>query len=183
MRWPARSRTLVLAVGVVAMAVFGADGLRSLGGVGALHERFGYWGLTFSVPIHIGAVVGVGGEELIAMANGLAYGLALGTLATWLGWYAGSLIQFGIGRTARADFEVERRMESMPGWLRSLPVSHPAFIILSRWLLPGVGGHVATLVPGAAGVAVGRFCWCTAIGTGIPSLGWTYAGIYFAGLR
>ena len=175
-----RSRALLLLLAVIVLATLGGRWVDSLGGPGALRERFGFWGLAISFPLQVGAVISFGGEELIAMANGLGFGFVLGSAATWLGWYIGSFIQFGIGRTARTDLELERRMERMPRWLQRLPASHPAFIILSRWLLPGVGGHVATLIPGAAGVALGRYAWCTAIGTALPSLGWTYAGIHFA---
>lgn len=176
------TRLLLLAGAVLVLAIYGHDWHEKLGGPRVLHERFGYQAVAVTLPLQIGAVVVTGGEELIAMANGLVYGLALGSLLTWIGWYVGSIIQYGIGRTARSDLALKHRMARAPNWLRRLPVSHPAFIIFSRWLIPGLGGHIATLVPGAAGVAFRRFAWCTAIGTALPSIGWTYAGLYFAGL-
>ncbi len=178
-----RSRMVWIVLMLGALSYWGGSWLESIGGPGALRAHYGFWGVALSLPLQIGAVIGIGGEELFAMANGLAYGFWVGSFLTWVGWYVGSMVQFWMGRTARNDVESTGIVDHMPSWLKRLPASHPAFIICSRWFVPGVGGHIATLVPGAAGVSLHRFCWCTAIGTGLPSLGWTYAGIFFASGR
>ena len=176
-----RLRTVTAFLLLVGAFAVGRRWLDSVGGPETLREQFGLWGLAVSFPLHVGAVVSFGGEEFIAMANGLTYGILIGSAVTWLGWYTGSFIQFGMGRMASTDFDLARRVDRMPAWLRRFPVSHPCFIIFARWLLPGIGGHVATLLPGAAGVALGRYAWCTAIGTALPSIGWTFAGLQLAG--
>jgi hypothetical protein len=92
-----RSRVLYLLLAAIALATLGRQWLDSVGGPGVLRERFGFWGLAVSFPLHVGSVVGFGGEELIAMANGLAYGFVLGSAATWLGWFTGSGLR-GLGK-------------------------------------------------------------------------------------
>jgi hypothetical protein len=46
-----------------------------------------------------------------------------------------------------------------------------------RFLVPGLGGHLASIIPGAAGVPLYRFLWCTALATSVVAMGWTFPGV------
>jgi uncharacterized membrane protein YdjX (TVP38/TMEM64 family) len=72
------------------------------------------------------------------------------------------LVEFGLGCCARKDFQLDESIERLPGWLRRLPIDHPCFLIGARQI-PWIGGHVTSFLPGAAGVRVKRYAWCSAI--------------------
>ena len=80
----------------------------------------------------------------------------------WLGWWLASHLEFFLGRRLRGDFDIERKLERLPRWLRRFPVEHPVFLIFARQV-PWAGGHLTTLVPGAMGVPFFRSAWCNAI--------------------
>jgi uncharacterized membrane protein YdjX (TVP38/TMEM64 family) len=101
-------------------------------------------------------------SDVIAIANGALYGFARGAALSWLAWWIAALAQFGLARWVRRDLDLERHRDRLPRWLQRFPVDHPLFLIGGR-LVPWIGGHVTTLLPGAAGVAPSRFAWCSAI--------------------
>ena len=167
-------RTLLWII-AISLAAFAAV---QLGGPEAIREQLGRWAPFLTLPAHTAAVAGpLAGDELFGLANGTLYGLWLGSFLSWVAWFSGSLIQFYVGRRARLDFDVPRALERAPKWIQKLPFHHPLYIIGVRFLVPGVGGHLATVVPGAVGVNWRRFLWATAIGILPPSIGWTYAGV------
>ena len=63
----------------------------------------------------------------------------------------------------RRDFDLDAQLPRVPAMLRRFPVQHPVFLVGSH-LLPWVGGHVSTLLPGALGVGFVRVAWCSAVG-------------------
>jgi uncharacterized membrane protein YdjX (TVP38/TMEM64 family) len=163
------SSTFYLVLGVCFVAFWLTRWVESIGGPEGVWERFGLLAPAITIPVH--AIVGVTPfpSDVIAIANGTIYGFSLGVVLSWLGWYLAAFIEFQIGRRAAADFNVSEWLARSPEFLRRFPVGHPAFIIGSR-LIPWAGGHVSTLLPGAMGVPLGRFAWCTAIGIIPPAL-------------
>jgi uncharacterized membrane protein YdjX (TVP38/TMEM64 family) len=113
--------------------------------------------------------------DVVAIANGSLYGIALATALNWLGWYVAAFVQFSIGRRAARDFDLGEHLDRLPGFLRRFPVEHPAYLLIAR-LLPWAGGHVTTWIPGAAGVRVWRFAWCTAVAIVPASIGFSVVG-------
>jgi uncharacterized membrane protein YdjX (TVP38/TMEM64 family) len=102
-------------------------------------------------------------SDLVAIGNGAFYGLVLGTVFSWLAWWGAALMEFGLGRRVRKDFELDANLDRIPGWLQQFPLNHPAFLIGVRQV-PWLGGHVGSFLPGAVGVRLRRYCWCSAIG-------------------
>lgn len=164
-----RSGALYLIVGLCFVAFWLTRWVESIGGPTGVWERFGLVAPAITVPLH--AIVGVTPfpSDVIAIANGTLYGFWLGAVLSWLGWYLAAFIEFQIGRRAGEDFNVSEWMARSPGSLQRFPVGHPAFIIGSRFI-PWAGGHVSTLLPGAMGVPLGRFAWCSAVAIVPPAL-------------
>lgn len=163
-----RSKFLYLIAGLCIAAVGLMHWVNSLGGPSLILDRFGL--AAPAVSILILSVVGVTPfpSDLLSIANGAMYGFWLGSFVSWTGWYVAALIQFNIGRSARADFPVDDWMSRLPAQLRRFPVDHPAFLIGAR-LVPYAGGPISTLIPGALGVSWSRFAWCAALAIVPPS--------------
>lgn len=164
-----RSGALYLILGLCFVAFWLTRWVESIGGPEGVWERFGLAAPAISVPLH--AIIGVTPfpSDVIAIANGTIYGFWLGCVLSWLGWYIAAFIEFQIGRRANRDFDISAWISRAPAGLRRFPVGHPAFIIGSR-LVPWAGGHISTLLPGAMGVPLGRFAWCSALAIAPPAL-------------
>ena len=156
------TRALQLGVGLLLIGFGAARWVQQMGGAEGIWERFGWYAPTLTVPLHAMVSLSPVPSDLIAVANGTMYGPWFGTLLGWAGWYLAAWIRFGVGRRAGRDLPIDRWWSLLPGPLQRLPVGHPVFLVLSRYV-PYVGGEISTLVPGARGVAPWRFAWCTAI--------------------
>jgi len=139
-----------------------AHWVSSMGGPQVFRERFGVVAPLITVPVHAIVAVTPFPSDVISVANAVLYGFWLGAALSWIGWWSGALAEYGLGRQARKEFELEIWLARVPRWLRQFPVGHPVFLIVSRQI-PWLGGHVSTFVPGAYGVSLRRFAWCSAI--------------------
>ncbi len=164
-----RSQALHLVIGLCVVAFYLTRWVTALGGPAAVWERFGILAPAISVPLQAIVAVTPFPSDVLCVANGTVYGVWLGALLSWVGWYLAAWIEFGIGRRARDDFPVEERLARLPRRLRDLPIEHPLFLIGSRFV-PWAGGHISTLLPGAVGVRAERFAWCAAVAIAPPSL-------------
>ena len=172
-------RTLLSMLVLIAAAVVAVK----IGAPELIRAQFGALAPLVSVPLHVAAVAAAPGvDDAFGLANGILYGMPLGFALSWLAWFTGSLVQFWVGRSARSDFDLGARSERLPRWLRELPVGHPGYIIGVRFV-PGAGGHLASIIPGAAGVPLRRFLWCTALTTSVVAMLWTWAGMRLAQLQ
>jgi len=163
------SRAVFLLLGVLLVGVILARWIDALGGPAGVWARFGLLAPAISVPIHALVAITPLPSDVIGIANGTVYGFWGGALLSWMGWYLASFIQYAIGRRVRREIDVDYWLARAPAWLRRFPVGHPAFLIGARFV-PYAGGHLATLLPGALGVALPRFAWCTALAIVPPSL-------------
>lgn len=116
-----------------------------------------------TVPIHIVVSLTPFPSDVITIANGAVYGFLLGAVLSWVGWWLAALIEFTIGRRLGDETNLAAQRDKMPAWIRRFPVDHPVFLIFGRQI-PGAGGHITTLLPGALGVSYRRFLWCSALG-------------------
>ncbi|WP_250926823.1 TVP38/TMEM64 family protein [Aporhodopirellula aestuarii] len=129
-----------------------------------IRDVYGMGAIGILLPMHVAMALTPFPSDLFSIANGALYGVTVGTLLSWLGWWIAALLQFGLGRRARKDFELEQETEHIPNWLRSFPIDHPLYLICIRQV-PWLGMHIGSFIPGAAGVRWKRFAWCSAIGT------------------
>ncbi len=170
-RWWLRllsSPTVWILVGVAILGAVLVRWIDGLGGPSAFQNKFGVIAPLVTVSLHIILALTPFPSDPIAMANGVLYGFRLGVSLSWLGWWLAGLAEFALGRRARYDFCLDTTLTKAPRWVVEIPVSHPAYLILSRQI-PWLGGHISTFVPGAAGVGWRRFLWCSAIAV-IPSV-------------
>jgi len=146
----------------VLISLGAAGWLEQAGGAEQIWARFGWWGPAASVPIHAMVSLSPMPSDLIALANGALYGPLFGSMLSWGGWYLAAWVRFWVGRRAGLELPIDTWWARLPEWLQRLPVGHPVFLILSRYI-PYVGGEISTLVPGVRGVGAWRFGWCTAV--------------------
>jgi len=115
-----------------------------------------------TIFIHVVVALSPIPSDVISIANGAVYGFPLGAGLSWFGWWIAAILEFGIGYRVRGDFEFESHTQRMPAWLRRVPVDHPLYLICVRQI-PWIGGHLTSFIPGASGVSLRRFIWCSAI--------------------
>lgn len=159
----------LLAAPVLSAAV--VLGVRALGGPEAFLVPFGP--IAPLVGVTVVALAGFQpfpGGEILLVAQGALFGVALGGAVCLAGSMAVAVIRYRLARwLTGADLDALR----MPAWLRRLPVGHPAFQILVRQL--PLGALAIDLASPAAGVSALRHHTCAALGASPGS--WLFAAI------
>lgn len=100
--------------------------------------------------------------EIIAVANGMLFGVFAGVLVTWVGAMLGALLSFALARWLGPA--IIRRWVSTKRW-RQVEIwrSDPGGLLLVR-LIPVISFNLINLAAGIAGVGWWRFVWTTGIG-------------------
>ena len=147
--------------------------LRSLGGVEAMRDRFGLYSAVLVVPVHAVVAISPFPSEVLAFGNAAVFGFWPGALLSWTGWMLAALVHYALVRRAALDLDLERHRARLPRWLRRLPVDHPLFLILCRYV--PYGPQLVSTLAGAFRVPVRRFAWCQAVAI-VP------VALYFAAL-
>lgn len=148
------SLALVALAGVTWWALHGAGDLREL------VEREGLRAALVLVPLQALLAVTPFPSQLVAIPILAWFGFALGSALVWLGWWIAALLEYTLARRTAIDLELDALRARLPRALRDLPVGHPVFLIVARWL-PG-GSHVVNIAAGACGVALARHLACAA---------------------
>jgi uncharacterized membrane protein YdjX (TVP38/TMEM64 family) len=155
------SRGLLGIVAVVAVGALLATWMTSLGGAELMREQLGPVGALFIIPVQAVVAVSPFPSEVMALVTSAFYGFWGGSLLAWCAWFVAAFLQYWLVRRTARDFDFERARRRFPKRLRELPVSHPAFLILGRWL--PYGPHVVNSAAGAYGVPLSRHAWCAAV--------------------
>jgi uncharacterized membrane protein YdjX (TVP38/TMEM64 family) len=102
--------------------------------------------------------------EMLAVANGMLFGLALGFLLTWAGAMLGALLAYWVAR--RFGQELVQRLLGERRWkkLDSFMHSFGARSLILVRLTPVVSFNLVNYAAGLAGVPLWTFLWTTAIG-------------------
>jgi len=179
------SPSVYIILGLLILGVGLWNWVVSIGGPAELRAEFsrmfGPSAPLVTVNLHIVLAITPFPSDLISIANGAMYGFPLGAGLSWFAWWIAALLEFGLGRRTRKDLHLEEATDRLPHWLRRFPVEHPVFLIVGR-LVPWVGGHATTFVPGAAGVSWRRYVWCSAIGIIPGALLMPYIGAFLTSL-
>ena len=152
--------TVLLVVVVLALGLASWQLVESIGAE-ALMRRLGPIAPLVSIPIHVALSATPFPSEVVGLANGAVYGLCLGTVCSWLGWWWGALVEYEVVRRGASDVERRVEVDRLPPWLRRFPVGHPFFLIVGRQI--PFGFHVVNVLAGAARVSRARFVFCAAI--------------------
>lgn len=160
-----RLRSALVAAGTIAAVVLvayaTAHWLEASGGAVGLRDRFGPLAPLVSIPVHALLSATPFPSELIGVANGTIYGLWVGTLCSWLGWWCGAALEYVLVRLGVRQVEWGAAVRRVPGSLRRFPVDHPVFLIVGRQL--PFGFHAVNILAGLAGVSARRQLVCAAI--------------------
>ena len=160
-----RSGGALVTVGTIAAVLLVAYAtwrwLDASGGAVALHDKFGPLAPLVSIPAHVLLSATPFPSELIGVGNGSAYGLWVGTLYGWIGWWCGAALEYALVRLGVRQVDSEAAIRHLPGWLRRIPVGHPVFLIVGRQL--PFGFHAVNISAGLAGVSARRHLMCAAI--------------------
>ena len=102
--------------------------------------------------------------EMLAIANGMLFGLALGTAVTWVGAMLGALLAFGIARWLGQAYV--RRLVGEARWqrLEALTAGHGAKALLLARVTPVVAFNLVNYAAGLARVRWWTFIWTTGLG-------------------
>ncbi len=136
--------------------------VEAIGGPDEINARYGRLAPAISGSAQVVLSLTPFPSDIFAIARGALYGFWIAAPLNWFAWWIAASLEFGLGRRASEDFDLEHELRRLPSWLRNFPVGHPAFLILGR-LVPWAGGHITTFVPGAMGVSFRRHLWCSAI--------------------
>jgi uncharacterized membrane protein YdjX (TVP38/TMEM64 family) len=144
-------------------AALGVDALNlSIEDVEALVDSWGMWGVAGSLMLMVLHSFVPVPAEVIAVANGMCFGLVGGIIVTWSGAMLGALSAFAIARglgrplVRRAVAEQRRaRIERYAG---------NAGTLLILRLIPVVSFNLVNYAAGLAGTGWWTFLWTTALG-------------------
>ncbi|MDJ0789978.1 MAG: VTT domain-containing protein [Myxococcota bacterium] len=135
--------------------------LAGIGGAAALFDRFGARAPLVSIPIHVLLSATPFPSELIGVVNGSVYGLWVGALCSWVGWWCGAALEYALVRLGARQVDRDDAARHLPAWLRRFPAGHPVFLIVGRQL--PFGFHAVNVLAGLAGVSVRRQLICAAV--------------------
>jgi uncharacterized membrane protein YdjX (TVP38/TMEM64 family) len=102
--------------------------------------------------------------ELLAIANGMVFGLATGLFLTWSGAMGGAWLAFAIARWAGDKWV--RRLLGEARWrrMRSWIDERGSGGLLAVRLMPVISFNLVNYAAGLAGVGWWKFTWTTAVG-------------------
>ena len=86
------------------------------------------WAPLVSIPVHVLLAATPFPSELVGVANGTVYGLWLGTLYAWIGWWCGAVLEYAIVRLGARQTEFVNDRLHVPVWMRRFP---------AEWHMPG----------------------------------------------
>ncbi len=150
--------------GIVLVLLFGwlfYSWIDTLGGTAAFRDRFGLTAIAILVPVQAVVAVSPFPSEVLVATNDSIFGFWQGAAMAWVGWMLAAFLQYELMRRTAEDFDFSGMQARMPNWLSRLPVDHPGFLILGRWL--PAGSHIINSAAGALGVPLWRHAWCSAI--------------------
>jgi uncharacterized membrane protein YdjX (TVP38/TMEM64 family) len=162
------SRGLLGIVSIITGGTALAAWMRSYGGAELMREHLGPLAALFIVPLQAVVAVSPFPSEVIALVTCTFYGFWGGALLAWSAWFVAAFLQYELVRRTAKDFDFEHARRRFPRRLRELPVSHPAFLIVGRWL--PYGAHVVNSLAGAYEISLVRHGWCAAVSLIPPAL-------------
>lgn len=153
---------LVILWCLIEYALFGID--LEPAALRALMDRAGLWAPLASIGLMAAHSFVPFPAEVIAIANGMAFGLWGGIAVTWLGAMAGAGLAYelarALGPAARARLVPTRHQARLDALVSDFGIR----TLLIVRLIPVISFNLVNYAAGLAGVARSTFLWTTAIG-------------------
>jgi len=167
---PARWQTAIVVVLGLAgvMALVGAwfqwgAGL-TLAGIEETIQSWGAWGVVGSILAMVVHSFIPFPAEIIAVANGMVYGLVWGTVITWTGAMIGALLAFGLARRFGRPFVdrmvARKEWDALDGWL----ADHGWKVVFVGRLIPVIAFNLINYAAGLTRITWRAFALATAVG-------------------
>ena len=165
-----------LVAAVVGAAVFGwwiatGEAGTSLPGFGLsvqatdeLIHSWGGWGVVGSISLMIAHSFIPFPAEVLAIANGMVYGVFWGTVITWVGAMLGAFLAFGLTRLFGRPFV--KMVVSTSNWERLDTWSNRqggVTLLISR-LIPVIAFNLINYAAGLTTISCWTFAWATGVG-------------------
>jgi len=130
----------------------------------ALIESTGPWAKLASILLMVAHSFVPFPAELLAIANGVVFGLATGLFLTWSGAMCGAWLAFALARWAGDKWVKglvgEARWRAMRAWIEKRGTGG----LLAVRLMPVISFNLVNYAAGLAGVGWWKFTWTTALG-------------------
>ena len=125
---------------------------------------WGMWGVAASILLMVLHSFVPFPAEVVAMANGMLYGLLWGTLITWVGAMLGAYLAFGLARWLGRPFVqamvAERHHRALDRWA----ARQGAGVLLFSRLMPVISFNLINYAAGLTAISWWTFSWATGIG-------------------
>ncbi|MHB8495910.1 MAG: TVP38/TMEM64 family protein [Casimicrobiaceae bacterium] len=163
----------MLAVTVLVLAVRGSafshlfvDWLRArdIDDVAQSIRNAGRWGVAVSIGLMVVHSFIPFPAEVVAIANGIVYGIVYGTLITWSGAMLGAQAAFWIARYLGEPFVARHVGDDLRARMDRWIAGNGAKALLTLRLVPVVAFNLINYVAGLANVRWWLFTWTTAVG-------------------
>lgn len=127
-------------------------------------RSWGAWGIAGSIGLMVLHSFVPFPAEIVAMANGMIYGLVWGTVITWVGALLGAYLAFGLSRWLGRPFVLamvaKRHRKAVDRWA---DLQGGQALLISR-LIPVISFNLINYAAGLTGISWWTFTWATGIG-------------------
>ena len=174
--WRERRRVLLgglvtavlIGAGVLAWWVWQPSSAQLIGvtveGSSTLIRSWGAWGVVGSIGLMVAHSFLPFPAEVVAIANGIVYGPAWGTVITWLGAMLGASAAFGLARRLRRPFVMRvlsrRRTQQLAVWSDE----HGTSALLIARLVPLIAFNLINYAAALTRISWWTFLWTTGVG-------------------
>ncbi|MEJ2254095.1 MAG: TVP38/TMEM64 family protein [Nitrospirota bacterium] len=177
MRKPVRRRVIVISLVVMGAALGVGLGYVFLRGlpegvwrhldkehIQGLIQSAGPWGYAVSVGLMVLHSFVPFPAEFVAMANGMAFGVLMGTALTWSGAMLGAFAAFGLARRLGRPFVRRIFRDRNIGKQERLVADYGARALFLSRFIPVISFNLINYLAGLAGISWWTFAWTTAVG-------------------
>ena len=127
-------------------------------------ESWGMWGVAGAILLMVLHSFVPFPAEIVAMANGMLYGLFWGTVITWTGAMLGAFLAFGLARWLGPPFVramvAQRHHEQLDEWVAR---QGGGMLFLSRFV-PVISFNLINYAAGLTAISWWTFTWATGLG-------------------
>lgn len=136
----------------------------------------GVWGVLLSVALMVLHSFVPFPAEIVALANGMAYGWLWGTVVTWIGAMLGAIVAFALARAFAPSLQQRWLSPARRALLARYAAEDAWWLLLTSRLMPVIAFNLINYAAGLAGVRWATFLWTTAVGISPLTVAMTVIG-------